>query len=48
MLLCRQVQHRVGRMQVGVPTATVGTPFDGDLPEHAGQRSTVTGLDRRA
>ena len=44
--LDRQVQRRVGGVQVLVPAVAVGQAFHLDLAEDAGQRPAVTGLDR--
>ncbi len=48
VLLHREVQLRVGAIQVGVTAATVGQPRHRDLAEHRGQRAGVPGLDAAA
>ena len=45
MALDRQVQRRVGRMQVPHSGRPIGQPFDPHRPEHRLQRARVTGLD---
>jgi hypothetical protein len=44
VLLLGQVQHRVGRVQVGGPGGAVGDARDADLAEHRGQAAGVTAL----
>jgi hypothetical protein len=44
VLADRQVERRVGRVQVGMPLAPVGQPFDLDLPEHGAKCPPVAGL----
>ena len=44
VLFLGQVQHRVGRVQVGGPGGAVGDACDAGLAEHCGQAPGVTGL----
>jgi hypothetical protein len=48
MFLHRQVQLRVGGIQVGVATTAVRQPTHPHLPEHGGQRPGVAGLHTAA
>jgi len=45
VFLGRQVEHRVGGMQVGLPGCAVGQPRDLDRPEDGGKLAGVAGLD---
>jgi hypothetical protein len=48
VLLGRQVQRRVTRVQVGMPAPAVGQTGDGDLAEDRSQDASVAGFDRAA
>jgi hypothetical protein len=45
VLAHRQVQRRVGRVQVGAAATPVGQPGDSHLTDHRGQPTLVIGLD---